>query len=99
MKDLLNKANKIMRDVNSTTRNVKDTKRNLSSFGNQSGRSSGAKTAISDQSWVCTCKSKNTSNFCENCGSPKPVCPNCGDYESALAKAKFCAKCGAALNQ
>lgn len=44
--------------------------------------------------WTCACGTVNSSNFCSNCGSPKPsadwIC-SCGTKNSG----KFCSNCGA----
>ena len=46
--------------------------------------------------WVCpNCGTKNTKNFCGECGTPKPssnkwICPECGTENDA----KFCGNCG-----
>lgn len=47
--------------------------------------------------WLCECGSKNTSNFCGNCGGKKPeskkrFCTECGN--EAEDNAKFCQNCG-----
>ncbi len=47
---------------------------------------------VKEESWTCSCGTKNTSKFCTNCGKPKEngwVC-SCG----ALNKGKFCMECG-----
>lgn len=61
-------------------------------------------------SWKCSCGASNTGNFCQNCGSKKPVtsgwtcscgetntgnfCQNCGSKKPE-ASTKFCPNCGA----
>lgn len=51
-----------------------------------------------DGAWTCQCGTRNTGNFCMNCGTKKPeapakrFCTNCGNE---LAEgAKFCPNCG-----
>ncbi|MGI6608267.1 MAG: DUF4428 domain-containing protein [Erysipelotrichaceae bacterium] len=58
------------------------------------------KKAPADDSWYCPkCGTSNTSNFCMQCGTQKPVmspkfCPDCGyKFESGKA-VKFCPQCG-----
>lgn len=45
--------------------------------------------------WTCECGTVNTTNFCGNCGKPKPenkrwFCPECGKENTG----KFCVHCG-----
>lgn len=47
------------------------------------------------ESWTCSCGESNTSKFCSNCGSTKPVATDgwtcsCG----SVNKGKFCSNCG-----
>ena len=46
--------------------------------------------------WQCTCGSKNTGQFCPNCGSEKPT-PVIGQ-KSVLVQPTFCWKCGGVLS-
>lgn len=47
--------------------------------------------------WHCTCGAVNTTNFCPNCGTARPVveptCTNCG-YKPEGAAPNFCPHCG-----
>lgn len=50
--------------------------------------------------WTCQCGHQASSNFCPNCGSPRPqntvwYCPNCGNKNEG----KFCPQCGTAKPQ
>ena len=53
--------------------------------------------------WTCQCGMQNTGNFCQNCGSPKPMqtaffCQNCGTrFDNPNNLPKFCPNCGAQL--
>jgi membrane protease subunit (stomatin/prohibitin family) len=55
-----------------------------------------APAAPAEGAWICPkCGKENTSNFCGNCGTPKPVsdkwiCPTCGTENTA----NFCGNCG-----
>ena len=52
---------------------------------------------LPEGSWKCECGTVNTTNFCTECGKPRPsapgpkFCPNCG---TELNGAKFCPNCG-----
>ncbi len=54
-----------------------------------------AERAAAEGAWVCACGSKNSGNFCANCGKQKPIsivawkC-ECGAENSG----KFCSECG-----
>ena len=51
-------------------------------------------TSINNAAWECPdCHTKNTGNFCMNCGRAKAVkwyCPNCGKENEG----NFCMDCG-----
>ena len=59
---------------------------------------SGASQAQGASAWVCPqCSNQNTSNFCSNCGTPRPnaqagkwFCGECGSENTG----KFCTNCG-----
>jgi len=63
-------------------------------------RLTGRKAPVTDDSWYCPkCGTKNTSNFCMQCGTQKPVvaakfCPDCGYKFGPGMKVKFCPQCG-----
>jgi membrane protease subunit (stomatin/prohibitin family) len=94
-KDLLNKANKLMRTANNTAWNVRSTQRNLNSLTQNSQNKKQQKAAQKALDWECACGKKNTSKFCETCGNAKPACPNCG---AAPTGSKFCGNCGTPMN-
>lgn len=51
--------------------------------------------SINLQEWLCSCGTKNTGNFCSNCGTKKAEpekCANCG--ANLMVGAKFCSECG-----
>ena len=56
----------------------------------------------SDTTWICSCGSKNTANFCPVCGTKKPeiqksaFCSNCG-FKIENLVAKYCPNCGQQL--
>jgi hypothetical protein len=60
----------------------------------------GNKVPAADGNWYCpNCGSANTSNFCMQCGTQKPVmgpkfCPDCGYKFEDGKTAKFCPQCG-----
>lgn len=45
--------------------------------------------------WTCTCGQENTSKFCSNCGTAKPVEEGWTCACGTINKGKFCSECGA----
>lgn len=45
--------------------------------------------------WTCTCGQANTSKFCSNCGTAKPVEEGWTCACGTMNKGKFCSECGA----
>jgi len=45
--------------------------------------------------WTCTCGQENTSKFCSNCGTAKPVEEGWTCACGTMNKGKFCSECGA----
>jgi len=45
--------------------------------------------------WTCTCGQDNTSKFCSNCGTAKPVEEGWTCACGTINKGKFCSECGA----
>ena len=76
----------------------------VASGGAAAGRAAGVrpKPAEPEGPWVCIkCRTRNTSKFCSECGSPKPVvvCPKCYYKGDPLKPTKFCPECGAKMNE
>jgi len=95
MRDLLNKANRLMNTANNTAYNVNRTKSNVDRLNRDSKNAKQQKEAQKALEWKCVCGKKQTSKFCDNCGKSKPACPNCG---AAPTGSKFCGECGTAMD-
>jgi membrane protease subunit (stomatin/prohibitin family) len=97
MDDIFKKMNSVSRAVNSVS-NVADSGRRLkNNVGGMTGSSSKKQTkkqqaADDPNSWKCSCKSVNTTNFCAKCGKARPACPECGTF--VANDSKFCPDCG-----
>ncbi len=68
---------------------------------NQNANTAAAVNNASQDSWVCSCGTANTGNFCRNCGNKKPAqqamikCDKCGWTSEDFANPpKFCPNCG-----
>lgn len=56
--------------------------------------------AVSSNTWKCTCGTENKGKFCSECGNPKnvkKVCPKCS--AEIDSDDKFCGKCGERLSE
>lgn len=42
------------------------------------------------QTWICSCGTTNSGNFCSNCGKQKKICPKC----ESVVTGNFCTNCG-----
>lgn len=51
--------------------------------------------ASPSNAWTCTCGQDNTSKFCSNCGTAKPVEEGWTCACGTMNKGKFCSECGA----
>lgn len=57
--------------------------------------STGSEPIVTTQTWTCSCGEQNiTTNFCPQCGSPKPVLWTCPDCGTANISSRFCPNCG-----
>ncbi len=55
----------------------------------------GGQAAPPANAWACACGKSNTSNFCNECGKPKPADSNGWTCSAGHSnKGKFCAECG-----
>jgi membrane protease subunit (stomatin/prohibitin family) len=96
MGDIFSKINSVSRAVNSVS-NVADSSRrlknNVGGMTNNSGKKQAKQQVASDpNSWKCSCKSVNNTNFCSKCGKARPACPECGSF--VATDTKFCPDCG-----
>ncbi|MCL1903317.1 MAG: hypothetical protein FWF94_02735 [Oscillospiraceae bacterium] len=95
MKDILNKANRLMNTANNTVWNARRTKENVDSLNRANQNAKQRKESEKALEWKCSCGNKNTSKFCAGCGKAKPACPKCG---AAVTGSKFCPDCGTAMD-
>ena len=89
MKNILNSLNNVLNTANRTASTVNRTKSMAKTV------TGAGKDKQKEPVWKCACGKKNSAKFCEKCGKPKPVCPQCG---VDIKGAKFCPECGTAID-
>ncbi|WP_409369371.1 SPFH domain-containing protein [Lysinibacillus sp. 38-6] len=62
---------------------------------NKQAQASTQTQASPSNAWTCTCGQDNTSKFCSNCGTAKPVDEGWTCACGTMNKGKFCSECGA----
>lgn len=67
---------------------------NLTQMQMQMQQAQEAKPAPSADSWTCSCGAVNTGNFCQNCGSKKPLPDTWTCSCGAVNTGNFCQNCG-----